>query len=280
MDDSIDEKVMAYSRVARLTAYDISATFGDGQPGRIEKRLLDKNGKHYLDSFAWEAGDIAYQGLKQIFPNGITGTEFVDSSKEYYFLVRDDLYPLILGRAEAGTITIEPRGVAGLKEAWASYDWCERVMFAFTFIDELPTDDGDFQNPLNTVLPLVLLQRLDDAVIAEIMDGHGLPGTMLEIASLRDRLQPPKHLQKVIQKLQFKLDTFAHARRKGADAIHAENRAMKAEVFIWLDSITPSFTVIEAAARAIVKQQPIRHDTARNWFKEWKKLRSASTPLD
>lgn len=65
---------------------------------------------------------------------------------------------------------------------------------------------------------------------------------------------------------------------KAASKRHAENRAIKADVFAWLDSLTAEFAVIEAAARAIVKQQPITHDTARGWFKEWKKLRSASTP--
>ena len=62
-----------------------------------------------------------------------------------------------------------------------------------------------------------------------------------------------------------------------ADARHKENRSMKAEVFAWLDSLTPKFTVAETAAKAITKQQPITHITARNWFNEWKKLRSAST---
>ena len=66
-------------------------------------------------------------------------------------------------------------------------------------------------------------------------------------------------------------------RRKGADILHAENRVMKAEVFIWLDA-QPKFKSIESAAAAITKQQPITHVTGRAWFKEWKKLRSASTP--
>ena len=62
-----------------------------------------------------------------------------------------------------------------------------------------------------------------------------------------------------------------------ADARHKENRSMKAEVFAWLDSLTTKFTVAETAAEAITKQQPIKHITARSWFNEWKKLRSAST---
>jgi hypothetical protein len=66
--------------------------------------------------------------------------------------------------------------------------------------------------------------------------------------------------------------------KRAAQARHTENHAMKADVFAWLDSVTPEFKVAEVAARAIVKQQPITHVTARNWFNKWKKLRSASTP--
>ena len=58
---------------------------------------------------------------------------------------------------------------------------------------------------------------------------------------------------------------------------HAENHAMKAEIFEWLDAQT-QFRSIESAAMAITKQIPIAHVTARDWYKEWKKLRSAGTP--
>ena len=68
------------------------------------------------------------------------------------------------------------------------------------------------------------------------------------------------------------------ARKKGADATHRENRAMKAEIFTWLDGNNVGYKSIEAAASAITKQQPIAHVTGRDWYKEWKKLRSAGTP--
>ena len=72
----------------------------------------------------------------------------------------------------------------------------------------------------------------------------------------------------IADKQKEKLDNFKQARRKGSDAIHAENRAMKADVFQWLDS-QPKFKSIEAAATAITKQQPIAPVTARDWYKEW-----------
>lgn len=275
MVNSIDEKVKAYSRVPRLQAYNINATFGDGQVGRIEKRLVDDTGRFWLDTRAWEAGEVAYQCLKQLHPKGITATEFTHTSNEFYSMVCSDIYPEILKFAEAGQLDIRPTGIEGMKEAWAEYGWCERVMFAFDFIDGLVEAGAPFGNVLNAVMPLVLLRKLDDAVIAECLGDHS--GVMLEIASLRDRLQPPRHVQMEINKLQVKLDTFAQARRKGADAIHVENRSMKADVFAWLDS-QPKFKSIEAAAMAITKQQPIAHVTGRDWYKEWKKLRSASTP--
>lgn len=277
MNDSIDEKVKAYSRVPRLQAFDISATFGDGQLGRIEKRFVDCGGRCLLDSLAWEAGDVAYQCLKQLYPKGITESEFTDVATDFYLMACDELYPKILSLAEAGKLDVQPTGVAGMKAAWEEYDWSERVMFAFDFIDGVVALGATFDNPLNTVLPLVLLKRLDDAVIAAFMDGHGLSDAMLEVARIRDRLQPPKHVELAIQKLQVKLDTFTQARRKGADAIHVENRSMKADVFVWLDSQS-KFKSNESAATAITKQQPIAHVTARDWYKEWKKLRSASTP--
>jgi hypothetical protein len=58
---------------------------------------------------------------------------------------------------------------------------------------------------------------------------------------------------------------------------HAENHAMKAEIFGWLDAQT-KFKSIESAAMAITKQMPIAHVTARDWYKEWKKIRSPGTP--
>lgn len=277
MTDSIDGKIKAYGRVPRIQAYDLNATFGDGKPGRIKECVIDARGKYHLDDQAWEAGEVAYQCLKQLYPKGITEVEFEEAAKDFYSMACNDIYPEILNFAEAGGVVINPNGIDGMKEAWEDYDWCERVMFVFDFIDGATTAGAGFDNPLNAVLPLVLLQRLDNAVIAELLDGSGLPSVILEIARLRDRLQPPKHVEVAINKLQVKLNAFKQDRSKGADARHAEHRATKAAVFKWLDS-QPSFKSNEAAATAITRQQPIAHSTARDWYKEWKKLRSASTP--
>jgi hypothetical protein len=218
-----DEKARAVSRVARIVAYDVSATFGDGLPGRIEQRVVDDVGKFHLDAAAWEAGDVAYQCLKQLYPNGINAVEFSIVANEFYVLACNELYPKILSMAEAGQVEIKLFGVDGLKKAWANYDWCERVMLAYDFIDEVIATGADFKNPLSTALPLILLQRLDDAVIAEVLDGRGLPETIFEIAGLKDRLQIQRHVEIKLLAVQNSAKRKASSRGKfAADALHSK----------------------------------------------------------
>ena len=70
--------------------------------------------------------------------------------------------------------------------------------------------------------------------------------------------------------------TFAKA---GASAAHAENRAIKQDVFAWLDTNMPNFKSMDSAAEAIAgKVAPVKFRTARDWVGEWKKLRSTGTP--
>ncbi|TDP63006.1 hypothetical protein [Roseateles toxinivorans] len=60
---------------------------------------------------------------------------------------------------------------------------------------------------------------------------------------------------------------------------HAENRAMKAEVFAWLDANMAQYKSMDAAAQAIAGVVvPVTFRTARDWVVGWKKLRSAGTP--
>ncbi len=59
---------------------------------------------------------------------------------------------------------------------------------------------------------------------------------------------------------------------------HAEHRAMKQDVFAWLDANMGQFKSMDSAAEAIAgKVAPIKWRTARDWVGEWKKRRSAGT---
>lgn len=66
--------------------------------------------------------------------------------------------------------------------------------------------------------------------------------------------------------------------RSGSEARHAENRAMKRDVFAWLDANMVKFNSMDDAATAIAgKVEPIKWRTAREWVGDWKKLRSTGT---
>ena len=69
--------------------------------------------------------------------------------------------------------------------------------------------------------------------------------------------------------------SFAKA---GASATHAETRAMKQDVFAWLDVNPPKPRGKSAAATAIAaKVAPVVFTTALKWVNEWEKLRSTGT---
>lgn len=60
---------------------------------------------------------------------------------------------------------------------------------------------------------------------------------------------------------------------------HTENRAMKQDVFAWLDENMANFKSMDSAAESVARTvAPIKFRTARDWVGEWKKLRSSARP--
>lgn len=71
----------------------------------------------------------------------------------------------------------------------------------------------------------------------------------------------------------------AESARQSAAAMkrHEENRAMKQDVFDWLDTNMSRFKSMDDAATAIAgKVAPIKWRTARDWVADWKKVSAAS----
>lgn len=66
--------------------------------------------------------------------------------------------------------------------------------------------------------------------------------------------------------------------QKGASKRHEENRAMKAEVFGWLDcNFNPKVSKDKTAEAIAGKVVPISFRAVRSWIDDWQKQRSAST---
>lgn len=69
------------------------------------------------------------------------------------------------------------------------------------------------------------------------------------------------------------------AASKAAIVRHAENRAMKAQVFAWCNENMAQFQSMDRAAETIAgKLVPVSFRTARDWIGAWRKARSARTP--
>ena len=64
--------------------------------------------------------------------------------------------------------------------------------------------------------------------------------------------------------------------RLGAYAAHAENRAIKAEVFGWLTENRTKFKSRESAAQELAKLQPMKPRTLYLWIEQWEKEHPAS----
>ena len=73
-------------------------------------------------------------------------------------------------------------------------------------------------------------------------------------------------------------DEVKQKARKNALLRHAENHAMKEEVFAWLDQNMHRYKSMDAATSAIAGVEvPAAWRTVREWVTQWKKLRSAGT---
>ncbi len=108
---------------------------------------------------------------------------------------------------------------------------------------------------------LALCKEIDDWAISDYLESH--PPTAGVIAEL---VRMAMHLQK------------SQAGSRAAAKRHTENKAMKQEVFVWLDTNMVNFKSKDAAAEAIAgKVAPIAWRTARDWIDNWKKLRSTGT---
>ncbi|MBA3599418.1 MAG: hypothetical protein H0W40_18905 [Methylibium sp.] len=112
-------------------------------------------------------------------------------------------------------------------------------------------------------------------------------------ASIEDKKLAPNRAWEYASQAQFHLGLFGGAmdsfdrqqlaldilQERAAAARHAENRAMKADVFAWCDANMAGFTgsMDDAAFFIAEKLVPIRFRAVRAHMTEWKRLRSAGT---
>lgn len=157
---------------------------------------------------------------------------------------------------------------------------------------------GEDSSPIpGPIRRYILRAELNNRLAKELFDHLNSPPTLLwakNLNKLAELLDPGYVIH--IAKLETLIATNLNARtlpifidlvlknqqkaRQSSNAIkrHAENHAMKADVFSWLDANMATCKSMDAAAEKIAgKIAPIAFRTARRWVGEWKKLRSAGT---
>lgn len=123
----------------------------------------------------------------------------------------------------------------------------------------------DFENP-----KLEVVVNKDENGVVKIYDPIQ-DNLRKKIKSLLNEHTMPFFIDLVVENAESAKQTAAALKR------HAENHAMKQEVFLWLDENMKNFTSMDGAATAIAsKIVPVAWRTARDWVGQWKKLRSAS----
>lgn len=274
----------------KLQALDLAASYGIGGAGVHAKQLIDTSGAARFSHSLWETGRKAveilgselegnenYQGvhhLAEFLPLFVrSGEEFLD--EEFSTTVAELLE---CGKIE---LAIDPLQLdqepKSLSDVWAEYEFPDKVELYCRIFDGLLPHFQEAQPIVTTLQRLsatAILIWLDDALIADFLDGRGLDPLISGVEKLRPHLDRSKDKFAMFDSI--RRQARQENARAGAKASHAEHRAIRQDVYKWLDANMARFRSMDEAASAIAgKVAPIAWRTARDWVGEWKKVRAA-----
>lgn len=196
-------------------------------------------------------------------------------AKECEAVLDEGFFPTLCQAHDEGLMVCD-----GLKEAWPEYDYPAKVELMARVMElwrlGLPKD-----SPLILDMPVMvassIIFRLDDALIADFCFGNGLDSMLLDISNLARHLDRVPNNEEAIRTAMLAMAKKELA-SAGAAGRHAENRAIKQDVFAWLDANPPEPRGKDAAAAEIAGGVvPVAFRTARRWIDEWEKLRATGT---
>lgn len=263
-------------------AFDLGESFREGGIGQLQHRIVNHDGKLILSTELWKAGLFAYKFLLN------SGVDILDAAvlREWRRYVNQEFGALFFEQIQDlsnfPNFQFEGGSKKDFLEAWPEYGWLEKLHCALEFFDqfpiyEMPDGAGVIKQHFMVLSALAVLGRIDSAAISEFLDADGLASNVAEALWFWSRIDPPKHILNLIG--EAKKAGRKEVSSKALEKRHAENRAMKLDVFTWLDNNINRFKSMDAAAEAIAGNVvPLTFRTAREWVGEWKKLRSTRTP--
>lgn len=228
------------------------------QPNGEKQKALEHHGAHL--SALWLLGKDAYSCI------GIEDKESFDESLKNYFGLVDVYCAALKERNDVIFISAE----TGEKmepdiDTLSDYE-------ILSCIKNLFSSAGSLDRIAKELAPCFLcccLKCIDDALIADALDTlEGAPYIIDATKAFCDfkTLETKEDVGKIER---VKLAT------KGANARHAENRAIKESLREWYKKNKDKFSSKDKAAEEAIKQEPIAFRTARKWIVDFDKHPSA-----
>lgn len=263
-------------------AFDLVESFREGGRGYLVCRVVDHRGNAVLDESVWEVGRAVCEFLQN---EGVDVFDLVVLRDWRRFINKEfsrDFLEQIQELSKSPNFSFIGGDKEGFLAAWAEYGWVDKIRCALEFFDQVPLYEnpgnyGDIKGFFLLLSALAVLGRIDDASISEFLDGSGLSDNVADIHWFSDRINPPKHVLNMVA--EAKKSSRIEVSKAGQDKRHAENRAMKHQVFVHLDQEFSKYRSMDQAAEAIAgKLVPVTFRTVREWVAEWRKVRPAGKP--
>lgn len=259
---------------------DPEMSFAPGSSGEQAKRIVGSWGASSFNDDVWELGRAAYSHLRM--PDGANPTTAqlvaaVEREKSWL----DQFFANEIATAPISVVSREDGSVFDLNRDWSDsrFAWQVRTIIdLFDQIEEwrattipnetLPRSPSNDIEAFGGILLLATLVALDEAsVMSRDGIGDGAVSALLDATFFLGRYQALRMVQS-----QLEGRGMAAIAKKAAGARHAENHAMKDQVFAWLSQHRSKYQSMDAAAEAIAGRiAPVKFRTARSWVGDWHK---------
>ena len=278
----------------RLNAINLLESFdGDG-----DQRILGNGREIHLGREAWRSGKLAFDllttrpaalpedGGVRVFPMD-SNDDFcrfcaeLDSRKDLDAIIGDFLddagssHVVLIDAA-----TQKPMSVDALAEV-LDYPWHSKVLLLAQIVDGAPGSVASSMEASGLVrgfkehfLAAALL-LLDDAAIAAFCDDFGGSIDLVVrchwLVQFVQRAIFQSELPRNPESHEIRVHVLSALGKKAAEVRHAENHAMKKQVWEWCVGNRARYRSRERAAEAASTLVPVTHRTVRDWIEEWDK---------
>lgn len=212
---------------------DLESSFNSDGIG-FEKSIIDQEGKERLNESLWEIGKAAYDILKNGELSNVA-ENFILGKNSAKIFISDFVKPLMFDLYMQGRLKIEGENeVDNFENFWEESEWVDQVIYFLLLVKQqvghISFAPKEFSKFLQQIIASAIIERIDDAVISELLDGRFLLENVEDVNFLYDQLMVSPHIE-VIGREVLKLRA-----KKGASIVNTQHKDRQDFVFKWLDA--------------------------------------------